>query len=134
MPMNRRAILFLALILAYSHGAFSEEPRPQDFANVSLIELIANPAKYDRKLVRVFGFIHLEFEGEAIYLHREDFEKRLFTNAVHVDIETCKARGGGKFNDGYAEVEGRFAASDPVGRFWSGTILEIRRCDELPIP
>ena len=132
--MKRRAIWPLPLILVCSLGALSQEPRPQDFANVSLIELIANPAKYDGKLVRVFGFIHLEFEEEAIYLHREDYEKKLFTNAVHVDIDTCKARGSGNFNNGYAEVEGRFVASDSVGKFWSGTIRVIRRCNVLPLP
>jgi hypothetical protein len=37
-----------------------------------MIQLIANPQAWDGKHVRVIGFLRLEFEGDALYLHRED--------------------------------------------------------------
>jgi hypothetical protein len=45
--------------------------------DVSLIQLIANPESYDGKKVRIIGFLRLEFEGDALYLHQVDFEMRL---------------------------------------------------------
>ena len=38
--------------------------------SVSLIRLIANPEKYHGKKIQVTGYINLEFEGDAIYLHK----------------------------------------------------------------
>jgi hypothetical protein len=50
------------------------EPSLVEGDNASIIELIANPLKYNNQRVRIIGFLNLEFEGNAIYLHREDFE------------------------------------------------------------
>jgi len=35
----------------------------QQPTDVTLIQLIANPEKFDGKLIRVIGFLRLEFEG-----------------------------------------------------------------------
>ncbi|MGB7987584.1 MAG: hypothetical protein WCF54_20650 [Terracidiphilus sp.] len=53
---------------------------------VSMIQLIANPQAYDNKRVRIIGYLHLEFEGDAIYLHREDFDYAIDKNALWVNI------------------------------------------------
>ncbi len=48
--------------------------RPFDlgiYENTSLIRLIATPEKYDGKTIQVIGYLHLEFEGDAIYLIRK---------------------------------------------------------------
>jgi hypothetical protein len=37
---------------------------------VSLIQLIATPERYHGKFVEVIGYMNLEFEGNAIYLHK----------------------------------------------------------------
>ena len=44
---------------------------PQD---VGMVQLLGAPEKYDGKLIRVIGFLSLEFEGVGLYLHREDFQ------------------------------------------------------------
>jgi hypothetical protein len=53
----------------------------------SLIELIANPTKFDGKRVRIIGFLRLEFEGNAIYLSKSDFEHGVTKNGLWVSIE-----------------------------------------------
>jgi hypothetical protein len=52
---------------------------------ISIIQLIADPAAYNGKMVQVIGFLHLEFEGDALYLHREDFEMTLTRNSVWIN-------------------------------------------------
>lgn len=52
---------------------------------VPLVAVIANPERYDGKLVTVEGFLNLEFEGNAIYLSRSDFEASLTGNSVWVE-------------------------------------------------
>jgi hypothetical protein len=82
---------------------------PQD---VSLIQLIANPQLYHMKRVRVIGFLHLEFEGNAIYLHREDLEYGITQNAIWInlpkDITTNQMKA---VNGGYVICTAQFVAN-----------------------
>jgi hypothetical protein len=48
----------------------AEEP-----LDLSLIQLIAQPSDFDGEYVRVTGFYRHEFEANAPYLHREDYEQ-----------------------------------------------------------
>jgi hypothetical protein len=95
---------------------------------VSLVELIADPRRYDGLRVRVIGWLNLEFEGDAIYLHREDYTHGLSRNGLWVELGRGLPRGpacGG----GYALIEGRFDArrTGHMG-LWSGAIVDIDRC------
>lgn len=54
--------------------------------NVSIVQLIANPKRFDGKKVRPQGFLRLTFEGNAIYLHREDYVWCIFTNALWIGV------------------------------------------------
>jgi len=96
--------------------------------NVSMIQLIANPQQYDGKPIRVMAFLHLEFEGNALYLHREDFDKSLLSNAVWISLDDQKIRTSKKFSGGYVLVEGIFNAKDQghLGSF-SGSIQQVTR-------
>ena len=80
--------------------------------DVSLIQLIASPEAYDKKVVRITGFLHLEFEGNAIYLHNEDFRYGLTKNALWIDVPKDMTREQIKIvNDQYVICTGRFVAS-----------------------
>ncbi len=99
---------------------------PQD---VSLIQLIANPQFYDMKRVRVIGYLHLEFEGNAIYLHREDFEYGISNNALSINLpKDITANQIKSVNDRYVICSGRFSANKHghMGLF-SGEIEEVSR-------
>lgn len=78
---------------------------------VSLIALLANPRQYDGALVSVTGFLHLEYEGDALYVTKTDFDASLTKNAVWVDgpkFEEMRARK--RLSDRYVMVTGRFDA------------------------
>jgi len=71
---------FIILILA-SIRLCAQESRASifDFSDenaeeVSIIQLIANPEKYEGKIIAVQGFLSLEVEGQAIYLNKNDYE------------------------------------------------------------
>jgi hypothetical protein len=79
--------------------------------DVSLIQLIANPQTYDKKIVRITGFLHLEFEGNVIYLHREDFDYAITKNALWVNIPKGMTKEQMKaVNNSYVICTGRFRA------------------------
>jgi hypothetical protein len=100
----------------------------QEPTNVTLVQLIANPEKFDGKLIRVIGFLRLEFEGDVLYLHREDYENALLGDGIWVDVTPAITKQNATLNMNYVLLEGVFSSSDRghMG-MWSGTIRQIRR-------
>jgi hypothetical protein len=118
--MNRLvALIFGLLLIAPNCPTFAQmaeyypkggpDNGPED---VSLIQLIANPQAYDGKTVRITGFLHLEFEGNAIYLHNEDFRYALTKNALWINVPKDMTQAQIKVvNDQYVICTGKFVAS-----------------------
>jgi len=104
------------------------EQRPKEISyNVSIIRLIASPEKYDGKRVAVRGFLRLEFEGDALYLHREDYERGLVTNSVRIILSESQMNALKKYDRQYVAVSGIFSRCDET-RFvcpYSGHIDDI---------
>jgi hypothetical protein len=115
-------VLTVALLCLWTSAESSE------LKDVSMIQLIANPQQYDGKPIRVMAFLNLEFEGNALYLHREDFDKSILANAVWISLDDQQIRTSKKFSGGYVLVEGVFNAKDRghLGIF-SGSIQQINR-------
>lgn len=133
--MSKRCILFLLSFLMITgnfggvHEALAqvEKPEPKD---VSIVQLIANPIEYHGKFVRVIGFCRLEFEGDALFLHREDFEQALTKNALWLDVGWPTPEILQKLSDGYVLVEAVFDA-DSKGHMdlFSGSLKKVNRMD-----
>jgi hypothetical protein len=102
--------------------------KSEDF-NVSIIRLVSVPEKYHGKRVQVMGYLNLEFEGDAIYLHKEDHDKGLNKNAFWVSFSNkLDSKEIHKLNKSYVLIEGRFNMEDlgHMGLF-GGTIEDITR-------
>lgn len=94
----------------------------------SIIQLLARPEVFDGKKVRVLGYIHWEFEGNGIYLHREDEQRRLYRNGLWVQTKADAAIQD-RCHNTYVLVEGTFKARN-YGHMglWAGAIVDITRC------
>lgn len=102
--------------------------------DVSIVELIANPAKYDGKRVRLMGYIHFEFEGNGIYLHKDDQQFSLGYNGLWVEWAERATRSP-ECQDTYALIEGTFRATHRGHMsLWSGAITGMTRCMKWPSP
>jgi hypothetical protein len=108
----------------------SKADQPPD---VSMVQLIANPEKFDGKHIRVIGFLRIEFEGNALYFHREDYEIGLLKNAIWVDVTPEMQKQSSKFNMQYVLLEGIFSGSEK-GHMdaFSGSIKHINRAMPWP--
>lgn len=111
-------------------GAFLTAQNGQDPTGVSLIQLISNPDRYDGKVVRLEGFLRLEFEGNALYLHQEDDDRMLTKNAIWVDANAGMMQRRNDLNQKYVLLEGTFDAKDHghMGLF-SGSLHKVKRAD-----
>ena len=118
------AVLALGLVTLVSAAT------PADYTVTSIYALIAAPEKYEGKVVRLIGFVRLEFEGTAVYAHREDYERGITANALWLSTKTCPIGHGEPFNNSYAVVEGTFTATNRGHMdMFSGNIYNITRCD-----
>jgi hypothetical protein len=97
--------------------------------DVPLIRLIAVPEKYNGVLVRTIGFVRLEFEGNVMYPHREDYENALVGNGVWIDIDEKRLKQETSTHImRYCLIEAIFDANHR-GHFgiWSGSLKDIKR-------
>ncbi|MFG6430443.1 hypothetical protein [Roseateles sp. LYH14W] len=129
MSIMKRRAAFIGLF-AFATAA-SAQP-----VDVSLISLIATPREFDGKQVRVvIGFARLEFEGNAIYLHREDYLQGITKNGLWLDVEGVRKKSAASANNRYVIVEGVFSMTDKghLG-LWSGSIQKVTRMDPWSAP
>jgi hypothetical protein len=118
------------------HEAPTDSPNAGSAAgntiSVSLIQLIATPDAFDGKFVRIYGFVRIEHEGTAVYLHRDDCEYMLTRNGLWLAANDVAPEGSKEalVNNHYALIEGRFDAKSKghLG-LWSGSIDKITRME-----
>ncbi|MCH5188157.1 MAG: hypothetical protein J1F63_07110 [Oscillospiraceae bacterium] len=77
------AYVFNLWNLAFNKMLNNYMTEPQE---VSLIQLIAHPRKYDGRFVRVEGVGSLEFEDTALYLSKYDYEYIVGKNSVWLEL------------------------------------------------
>jgi hypothetical protein len=113
---------------AAANGQQPSGPR-EEARDVSLIQLIATPERYEGQLVRVVGVAQFGQEESALYLHREDAELLRAANAVWLDVKQDYKTLAGAF----VLAEGRFTAGDRghLGAF-AGELKNVRRLEKHP--
>ncbi len=133
-------VLIFSILISFLSCAQKDNSKKEDEGfvdilsknyNVSLIQLISNPEKYHKKPIQVMGYLHLEFEGNAIYVNELDYKHSLDKNGFWVSFKNkelmLKAM---KLNDKYVLIEGVFDAEN-FGHMgmWSGEVKNITRID-----
>jgi hypothetical protein len=99
---------------------------------VSIINLIATPEKYHGKKIQIIGYLHLEFEGDAIFLNKDDCLHTITTNGLWVNFseKLSKETNLQDYNDNYVIILGTFN-QDSKGHMglWNATMDNIVRLD-----
>lgn len=93
---------------------------------VSLVQLIAHPKDYDGKVVMVVGFLNLQFEGDSIYFHEDDYKHGITKNGLWIQTTPDIKKRESALNHKYVMVNGRFNSKGKghMG-LWSGSIEKI---------
>jgi hypothetical protein len=117
--------LGFVVLCALSTSPHADPPR--DTA-VSLIQLIANAGAFDGKRVLVTGYVVLEFENTAVYLHESDATYGIARNGLWLDVPLGGDSHRTRFHQRYVLIEGTFNAHrrGHLGLF-SGSIESIGR-------
>jgi hypothetical protein len=108
-------------------GAAADKP-----AEVSMIQLIANPDAFHGKMVRVRGIVSIVPWNTAIYLHTEDYDRPTTKNGLWLaglDYKNAEIQSS-EDNGRFLLIEGRFNAKDKgYDGKWSGSIEKYQRVD-----
>ena len=67
--MKKTLFIFLLVLCVVPIGSCGE--KTDEPIKVSIIQLIADPEKYQGKVVEVSGVVEIIFEGSSVYLNRE---------------------------------------------------------------
>lgn len=122
------------ITIASDSTAINDDKSRNVVYSVSMIKLIVTPEKYHDKEVIVSGFLNLEFEGKAIYMHKEDYDNGLNKNGFWVSFTDEVTREQLSNSNGkYVMIRGTFDMQR-AGHFglWSGTIKNIVSVTPLP--
>ncbi|UTY58828.1 hypothetical protein [Massilia sp. erpn] len=130
--MRVGALLFFFFALFAMRFSHAEE---NSALPVSIYQLMANPEKYDGKEVYVIGFMHLEFEGDVLYAHREDWVHTLIQNGLALDVPKSEYAKWLKINNNYVVVQALFSATER-GHFAlrAGSLTKISKLAKWQVP
>lgn len=111
-------------------GESSDVPEPVD---VGMVALIAAPERYEGKFIRTHGFLCIEFEGDALYLHKEDYRYALTKNSLALRLSKSQREKFKSLSLKYVLIEGTVYAKGLEARdVWSGAIGKITRLEVWP--
>jgi hypothetical protein len=126
----RKFCLISALVFMLGRPTASNVPLP---SIVSMVQLIATPEKFDGKVVLVVGFLRLEFEGNCLYLHKEDYEHSITKNGLWVVRNPVINAKSEALNMHYVLVLGTFNATNKGHMdLSSGSLTDIRAASLWP--
>ena len=122
-PFARRS--FCAAMLLFNLGLASFA-HAAEVPVVTMQELIAEPQQFEGQRVRVVGFLRLQFERNALYMARDDYNNSVVEHGLWLDLKNSQLRSSSKLNNGHVTVEGVFGPADKVhGDKWAGALKPV---------
>lgn len=134
-----KADRFICLLLAISTYGYARaqkgeyntlsEAKTGEFAqSVSIVQIIANPDRYEGKRVRIIGYLQFGEEERAIFLHREDSDQMIAANGIWINLpDDLRPPLADRLNKHYVHCEGLFSAKSHghMGAF-PGELSDVR--------
>jgi hypothetical protein len=127
-------LFFACVLIACPFGLGQDQASP-----ASVIELIANPEKFEGKLVSVQGFLRIGHEKHhgfeaTLYLHQEDARNLLGSNMVLVIPSEQMLRDQEKIDRIYVVLTGVLRFVPSANGSHSAVIRDVRSCSAWSDP
>jgi hypothetical protein len=95
----------------------------------SLAAVLADPGRYEGRVVSVRGFVHLARNQDVIYLHVDDYRWGLEANGIWLHMPKCANRANQPVTSGYMSVVGNLTTKlHGFADGWVGEIDNITQC------
>jgi len=117
------------ILIFFTLGIVRSEPI-KEVKNISMIELIANPEKFNGKHVRLIGYSLIKFEVHGVFVSENDAKHSIMKNGLWIVFANIELNKYKKLNEKYILIEGIFD-SHKKGHFgmYSGEIRDIGRLE-----
>jgi len=120
------AIFMLAVGRMSLAQATADEDAPHALPT-SIVTLLAMPVSSAAKQVQVSGFLVLDFEGEALYLHKEDYQQGLTRNAIRLSLTPEQEKQFKELAGNYVWVEASFLKRRNSEDIFTGSLFNVRQ-------
>ena len=131
---SSQIVLLLLIILfsvSFSPSGFSETIYKATEKYVSIIQLLANPEKYDKQVVAITGYVKDEFENSGIYFSIDDAQKAVVLNGIGLDSFNIK-NSTKKLNNKFCVVVGTFEMiNNTTYPQFSGRLIHIEKIQPI---
>jgi hypothetical protein len=131
-PTLRATVCAAAIALVFlTERARPSEPKP---IGVGMVALVANPQRYEGKITRTVGFLCVEFEGNALYVHDEDYRHGLSKNSMALRLSDSQSKQFKSLSLRYVIIEATAYANGLESTAeWAGALGNITRLEVWPI-
>jgi len=92
----------------------------------SIVTLLAQPASNIVKRVQVAGFLVLDFEGEALYLHKEDYQEGLTRNAIRMALTPEQMKQYQNLAGSYVYIGASFIKRRNSEDIFTGSLFDVK--------
>jgi hypothetical protein len=93
---------------------------------VSIVSLLAQSESHKTKRVQVSGFMVLDFEGERLYLHEEDYQAGLYMNSLYLALSPAQREQFKPMDKHYVTLEAFFHGRRSVEDTFAGELWDVR--------
>lgn len=124
-----RAVLVMILMLI-SARISSTQTTADDAAHAlptSIVTLLAEPVSKSAQKVQVSGFLVLDFEGQALYLHKEDYQEGLMRNAIRLSLTPEQEKQYKDMAGSYVTIEASFLKRRNSEDIFTGSLFNVRQ-------
>ncbi len=121
--------VIITLVIVFAVAFFTRHSSNDRIEDVTMIQLIATPERYDGKFVKVIGVGNIEFEGNYIALNQEEYE-HYTGNRIWIALgnKTISYEEAAQYNGKYVIVEGVFDKDDRGHMsLFCGSIKDVSR-------
>jgi hypothetical protein len=132
-------LLFLPVEANSPHQQKRKGSNDSEPIDVGMVALLASPQKYDGKLIRTIGFMCIEFENDALYLHEEDYRYGENKNSFSLRLSESQRKQFKELSLNRVVIEAKVYANGLEATDWAGALgnikrLELWRVDRGPVP
>jgi hypothetical protein len=120
-----KSVLLILILCCASFRGVSQLSE-STIKQVSLIQLIANPDKYDGRRVNVIGYLRLEAEGNILYLDIDDWRNAVSENGIWIDVNGDINANRAHLDRKYVQLLGTFSTRKSGNEVGAGSLIHIQ--------
>jgi|GEM_PF-4743144 len=113
----------------YSQDSIRYSERPNGHNSpyrIPINEILKNPDVYEGTHLQVVGYLHLDWEADAIYSKKSDLKNRHYKKGLWVHVNQFKFKHSSELKNRYVIIDAVFDANDHgSGHLWGGALKSI---------